>query len=580
LSGTIRPRDFIGFDIETSGDDNLFYSGGIYWYDNDVENFEYFTNKDRMVEFMIARKFRNKFIVATNLDFDLTALFYNTKYWNKLKLTMRNGKVIQAKYDLGNNNGSIKFIDTCNYVFWSVEKLGEILGTPKLKHPSFLGERTPLNEEEFEEMKTYNKRDCKVSCDFMYFFQEGVNKLGGNCKITIASTALGLWRMKHQPQDIIKEEYILKNDNIKEFIFNGYYGGRTEVFKRGIFKNLFYYDVNSLYPSVMVNDFPLPQSVKVVFPAIENISDFMGVTKAKVTCPTHLNKPFLPYHTKEKLLFPSGTFIGTWNNCELDYALKLGYDVEPLEQIIYTDSWKPFKSYVTELYNMRKELKEKNDNMELVVKLLLNSLYGKFATKNVEELTIFDMNNFEGTVKEMEKIVGKEFQEKNGIVMITKQKKFNGLYTFPILSSYVTSYARILMYPKLNNPNVIYTDTDSIVLQSNDYTDSRELGELKLESTHEVGMFIKPKFYILDDKPKIKGISKASKNDFYSIVKGNSVSKMKFSRLKESVRSEILPNKKMFIEKTLSLIDNKRVWEHEDLSRCANSTPIILEAML
>ena len=132
--------DFVGFDIETYGDDNKFYMGGVYYYSGELEQrevYKAFYDREEMINFLLSRKFQGKYIVATNLDFDLTKLFINTKYWNKLKRIERGSNLIYAEYCLPyfEKVGKIKFIDTTNYVFWSVEKLGSVIGTAKKDKP-------------------------------------------------------------------------------------------------------------------------------------------------------------------------------------------------------------------------------------------------------------------------------------------------------------------------------------------------------------------------------------------------------------------------------------------------------------
>jgi hypothetical protein len=73
-------------------------------------------------------------------------------------------------------------------------------------------------------------------------------------KITSASLALTIFR-KNYYDPIVNPIYI-PNANVDNFIRSGYYGGHTDVYKpKG--ENLYYYDVNSLYPYVMKN-YPMP----------------------------------------------------------------------------------------------------------------------------------------------------------------------------------------------------------------------------------------------------------------------------------------------------------------------------------
>lgn len=578
LSPNIHKKRFIGFDVETYGKDNKFYSGGLYWYDKKYKKyiFRYFIDKEIMAKFMLTRKFRNMYIVATNLTFDFTVVFYDTPYWNKFRTLQRDGNILLASYDLNNKNGKIRFIDTSNYApFVSVSNLGKIIGVDKLEQPKFLGKK-PKNEDERLELQNYNMFDCKISFKFMEFFQDTINMLGGTLKLTIGSTSLSTYRMNYQKHSLVKESYVVNDSSIKDFIFEGYYGGRTEVFKRGVIKDVHYYDVNSLYPFAMKNNFPMPTSAEIPKnPSLKNIIKYEGVSNCKVTSPK-INKPFLPYRFDGKLMFPTGTFQGTWNHNELRKAYELGYKIVPIKQLIYTETFRPFDEFVDKLYALRTKYKNEKNPIEFVIKILMNSLYGKFGMKKIERYDIIDLDSMDW--EEVTKLAGSsevEFIEDTNKMIIRSTKKFDGIYSFPIFASYVTSYARIHMYDFLKNENVVYSDTDSVISTSKLNNCSELLGQMKHEGSYDKAIFVKPKFYSLgEDYIKIKGLSKANCKDFIRILNGETIIKEKFSKLKESVKRGKLPNRIIEVPKKYSLIDNKRIWEHNNLDLISSSEPI------
>ena len=407
----------------------------------------------------------------------------------------------------------------------------------------------------------------------MYFLQKGINEAGGNLKITIASTSLDVWRRSHLKQNITKENFFIPN--IKDFIFQGYYGGRTEVFKRGYLENLNYYDINSLYPSVMIQKYPNPSSImSCSIPTIKNVNNFEGVTKCEVVTPNNLKIPFLPKRIDGKLKFPLGNFIGVWNNCELRKALNLGYKIRPIKQIIYTETFNLFESYVETFYNKRLEYKKQKSNMEVVMKLLLNSLSGKFAQKEKQKMTIENLK-FMSDEKQKKILFSLENHTiKNNYLINVIKSEFDGLFSLPILSSYTTSYARIKMYEYINRDDIVYTDTDSVVIKG-ELPTSKNIGEMKLECKVKSGLFIKPKFYTMNfDKlennkivniqdVKIKGVNKANFKDFNNLIIGKEVKKMKFSKLRESIRRGIKPNTKIVVPKNLNINDDKREWNKD-----------------
>lgn len=591
LKGKIEKRDFVGFDVETHGQNNEFVFCGLYYEFKGEFIYTYFDSKEDFFRFIFdGNFFHGKYFIATNLSFDFDSVFFGSKYYNDFKKVYRESNLIQAKYikknekGVRNHHGAFYFIDTMSIVPFSVEVCGKVLNIDKLDKPVNLGKNVIDKE-----MLTYNNRDCEISLKFAEFCQEWFNHIGGNYKNTISSSAMDLYRRKYLDRILIKEQFILQDDKISDFIFKGYYGGRTEVFKRGVFEDVNYYDVNSLYPSVMIEEYPLPNSVnKPKEISLKNIMDYEGVSEVKILTPENMNIPILPFRKNDKLIFPLGTFTGVYNHDELRYAISYGYKILRINnQIIYTETFKPFEKYIKDLYAIRKQWKEEGRQEELIPKLLMNSLYGKFGQHKISGFDI--LNKYECDYKKLSKIYKsgvKILKETDKLIYYkTEFKEFNSCFSFPILSSYTTSKARIQMHKLLMVSNPIYIDTDSIITQEELLT-SKELGDLKLEYKLEWFEALRPKFYrmkikdyVIDtnkenDTPmriKIKGLRKAKDEDFTSALNGETIIKEKFAKLRECIKRDIPVNAIIPVKKKFKLLDEKRLWTGN------NSVPLVLE---
>lgn len=570
----MRKSTFVGFDVETIGDTNIFYIGGLYE-DNEQKIYD---DKDEMIKDLLSEKYNGKVIVATNLAFDFNALFFDTEFWSQFETIFVGGQMICAIFQ--KDHFKIIFQDTFNFAPFSVETMGNILSIEKLEHPKCLG-RVPSNEAELEELKIYNMRDCEISKKFMDFLQKGFNELGGEIKMTISSTAMNLFRRKYLRFPIINEKETLQDENIFDFIYESYYGGRTEAFSRGKLpttklddgtSSCAYkcFDLNSLYPSCMLNEFPLPRSAKMIHGGTKRVFDFEGISEITFTTPTNMYYPFLPIRTKEKLLFPLGKNLkGTYTHLEIRKAISLGYTINTIHKsLIYRQTFYPFKDYVYDLYNKRMMYKKIKSPMELVSKLALVSLYGKFAEKNHTKVQFLDVRVM--TEDEEEDFM---FNEKRNIVMSDSSKGFEltkeratSSHIMPIFSSYVTSYGRIKLYEYISKYNAIYCDTDSIVT-NRDVPCGVELGEMKIEYDILNGIIIRPKMYIYEIEDgfvvKMKGIPRPSMEKFSQILLGEKVTFKKFSKTKESLRSGIRPNTIKEVSKAVGLEDDKRSWLNE-----------------
>ena len=131
--------------------------------------------------------------------------------------------------------------------------------------------------------------------------------------------------------------------DIEEFLRESYCGGRTEVFKIELNSKAFHYDVNSLYPSVMINgNFPVG---KPKYYDDENIAKYYFEKWLKdkkgigfLSCDVYIPKQHIPPLPvkMEKLAFVCGHVYGVWNFEELEYAVKeCGCKITKFKEVVF-----------------------------------------------------------------------------------------------------------------------------------------------------------------------------------------------------------------------------------------------------
>lgn len=352
---------------------------------------------------------------------------------------------------------------------------------------------------------------------------------------TTASQALKVY------QTYMSKDLVIKSlpENVDEFIREGYFGGRTEVFKPifdstgnlksffekqvkvndSIFtpkldskakrelerqiksKTLYYLDVNSLFPFCMWKfEFPISFMFSSKY-AEDYDPSGMGFWEITVDVPKNMFCPPLgkkhEVNGGEKLIFPTGKFKGIWSIAEIEYAKSIGVEVLEYHQgVILNNGGKIFSKYINDLYNKRLEAKNAGDEAtSLLVKLMMNSTYGKFGqTMKDKESIVLDKGQ-EGLTPHSEvKVKGSR-----GIVRLgTVKKDMKNGFSNVAIAAYVTSYARIHMhkiYMKAGRKHLFYTDTDSI-FSTKPFPTGDKLGQLKLEHTCESACFLLPKTYI------------------------------------------------------------------------------------
>jgi hypothetical protein len=586
-NGNIKIKNIFGFDIETIGTKNNFYCVSIVG--KDYSFFTYDIN-EFIKELHNYKLFQNSYICATNLAFDFFGIFSNFENTFKtFNIIDRAGSLIYAETYISRNKDDLNFyknpqdkkhyvklvfLDTFNYISFPVHELGKILNIPKLESPNCLG-RLPINKQEQEELKIYNLRDSEITFKYMEFLQEQINNLGGSLQVTISSTALDIFRRKFLKSFLSQNKRSVINREYKS-----YYGGRTETFKRGFFnpskykKTIKSYDVNSLYPYVMKEFyFPFPSNaIEVKTLNTDLIHKYDGVGYFELIAPDFLDIPYLPVKL-DKLLFPLGIIKGYYTFFDIRESLKIGYKIRSFgEGHYYKKKFRPFKDYVTDLYKLRMKFKKEKSKNEIVIKLLLNSLYGKFGFNYSNKETLFHFDNINKEIDKENSII--PTKHKNIYRSITNLNSFIPKYVFPILSAYVTSYARFVMYKHYRNVGIkhlYYTDTDCVFTDKTLNTSS-ELGQMKLENSFNKLVLIRPKFYIgttqdRKDIIKIKGDNLAKHktfNEIYQNIIDNDLlfksNNKRFIKLRTALQDKYKINEVIQINKEMNLNDSKREW--------------------
>ncbi len=365
--------------------------------------------------------------------------------------------------------------------------------------------------------------------------------------------------------------------NVEEEIRKSYFGGLVHLPNRGVkINNAFQYDVNSMYPSVMLKKMPVGN------PRLSddlNLNNYFGFCYAIITPPTNLDVYLIPFkNDKGKIIYPSKPFKGIYFSELLKASLNYGYEIEIIGGFKFDSCENVFKNFVMDIYNKRIEqqnLKEKNlivnnssnlkNPLELTYKLILNSLYGRMGMKNIESkvaivdeakakkllsnknILQFAYLNDKVLIKynnkinnDLLKMVDRNtssyiVNDNNKINTLIGKTKIKGITSSIAIASAITAYAQIELMKFKNIPDnkLIYSDTDSFIFNyplPDEFVSQKELGKLKLEHVIEEGYFIAPKLYAIKNNKgeeilKHKGIRKnlLKYEDFINLYNGDNI---------------------------------------------------------
>jgi len=338
----------------------------------------------------------------------------------------------------------------------------------------------PITELELIDLfKGKNLYDALVNAQSIYFkkFNIDITSI-----VSTGSLAFKLFRinflMKYNSIPILSKQ-------LDSIVRNSYFGGGVHVFKLNkIIKNVYHFDINSLYPFAMLKAMPF-KHLKTFIPNNNHwrLNDkFFGFCKVEVTISNKCNKILLPHRIDSNITYEPGTFTGVYFSEELKLYLKNpNYKFKYLECYEFSNFY-PFKEYVNTFYKIKSTSLGVD---KAIAKLLLNNLYGFFG-RSYQLLKTVKINNDDiiSFLKEFDSTII-NIDELNDYSLI-KYVDTNDNYQIKsnvAIASAITSYARIIMHPYLLLSSVIYSDTDSIftIKPLDPKLISKEIGKFKDE---------------------------------------------------------------------------------------------------
>ncbi len=277
--------------------------------------------------------------------------------------------------------------------------------------------------------------------------QNCFRELGVPVLDTLSSTSFALFR-QHLPIPLHRDV------DYNAYEANGYYAGRLECYRTGLWE-AYSYDVTAMYLSIMANnDFPLPQSTKHSEHNYAHFSEkYPCMTHCTVHVPDGTYVPILPYrHPELGVIFPTGTFSGTWPSPELHKAEEEGTRILKVHDFLYYTDWHPiFHDFANTIFAKREEYPW--------TKRAGNAIYGKFAQRSRSQADITPLSTFSGSIEDL-----MEYQLTDD--WLVKPGGVNGYtdHTFVVISAWISCLGRLQLFDAMHKhqEDLCYVDTDSI----------------------------------------------------------------------------------------------------------------------
>lgn len=380
-----------------------------------------------------------------------------------------------------------------------------------------------------DEIIAYLRGDCVYLHELMMAYRKAAGT-----KKTIASNALAHAKKLGIDPGTTNFRF---DQNYRAF----YFGGRTECFKPGTWKNISVFDIKSSYPRAM-------QEKHATGSNMHRRDNTDGMTREEIQRAFIIVSCYadgcFPIRTEsvEGLVFPREHNTYHVTGWEYLAALDLGLidDVEVMS-VRYSDDTISFAEYVAHWFDYKNRHDKKTDPINYTIgKIMMNSLYGKLA-QNPEKYHDYKIvpngaplpcatprpdkngkcricffNDMDHGWTHYTKFEGKTFHRRESLWKYRKRYgvdwESKPLYKNVATGASVTGYARASLLRAIHAvgaEHVIYCDTDSLVVTQFANTaalpQENKIGDWECEiSNAPVGHFAGKKLYAIDIDPKAK----------------------------------------------------------------------------
>lgn len=357
----------------------------------------------------------------------------------------------------------------------------------------------PIGHELTPQEVEYLKNDCVIVAKALKNFLDI-----GLTKMTAGSNALYDYKKMMGGHKKFRRFFPILSDEEDEFIRRAYRGGYTYVNERYQGKKIgegLVFDVNSLYPSVMFSSDgqKLPYGKAEWFDGEPKKDPVKPLWVAMVTCRFKVKDGFLPcIQLKGNFRFSQTEYLKSSNGMVTFTVTNVDWGLITTHYVVKDVGWyggykfkgntNLFKNYVQKWTDEKiKAGHEGNAGKRQIAKLMLNSLYGKMATRK--------------------KVCSRRPVLEEGVVKYVDLEPTERDPIYLPVGVFITSYAR---YKTITSAQAlydrfIYADTDSLHIEGSEVptnieVDDFELGKWKLESEFSEAKFLRAKCYVEHEK--------------------------------------------------------------------------------
>lgn len=520
MKNALPYSDLIALDIETGSNGQLL-DIGIY----DGNKFSTFRTWQTFFNNLFKRQGKFRVFAHNGFGFDFIGMFQwflqNHRFYGLTEndITFLSSASLIIAVVIRHENSAYTFMDTSRFFpGTSLEKLAnDFLNESKNDvSKSYINRMEVYKAKYPKRYYAYLEKDCTLLYRIYSTFRDEINGLIGIGELGLSSgsTALKCFRRKRyatNPRGLI----FACPSELQHVSDAALRGGLTSYIGDGAQDNHLYeqvnsYDIVSMYPSIMLT-IPVPTSPLRRSNKIEKTAN--RVKPGWYLCDYEQKKGRVPFIYSIDASEPSFTGTGMLTHLDVEFLQQMGM-VKCHESLIYDSFEYAFRDMILEMLNERLRAKSNGEIARATaLKIILNSLYGKFAQGSMREIIAMTANLdlYESKIKASIYSGGAPITE----YMITDSLV---LYGYPsdsstfsnrFIGAMITAFARLKLGIMLNTYPTIYCDTDSLFTQEkiDDFFISNDAGYFEMDKRSPQSMIcLGKKSYTYAETIKFKGI--------------------------------------------------------------------------
>ena len=313
-------------------------------------------------------------MILRDVDLDLLKELWNSGKcnWNGWVINWLPGKLFQLQKD----SKQVVWYDVFGFfqkgfvkalLDWKIQVPQEVIDGKE--------NRRSFSKLDRETIKKYNLLECKLLVELMDKLRTAAIEAGYVPTSWHGAGALANVILKKNGVDKVNEQ----KPEMRPLFLEAYYGGRNQILQQGEWDKAYTHDINSAYPQALTL-LPTAQGewIKTKSKSISS-NPFTLYRVAWITPKNEFLNPF-PFRFKGGIFFPNKGEGMYWQP-ELEVAMEY---YERYIKVLECWEFKPATDirpfdFILDLYNHRRRLLAQNNDAQIILKLGMNSCYGKVA---------------------------------------------------------------------------------------------------------------------------------------------------------------------------------------------------------